>query len=1008
MTSLSKLLYRHDGVALLRAAAVALSRTPVWPDPSNTEACRAWLHQVWSQPGLTDVIRQASHPLTAYVDAMRAGRPVQAKHVRRAAYATARYLLRASGRPTPFGLFAGVAHVSLGSTATVRWGEEHRSAIRVDAQWLGDIVERLEACPELLERLDVVFNNLATRRGGERLEVPCGPNRATIRYGGEIEAIRNASASPIRFADLVATLTQTFPGADQALVRVVLTTLVQQGFVLTCLRAPLTVTDPLAWVIDRLHKVTAAATPIAPLLGDLEFIQAQVRDHNESTPTEQRQTYETLTHRMRELSPAGRTPLAVDLRLDCAVQLPRRVIGEMERAASALLRLTRQPEGEATWRSFHAAFLDRYGTGALVPLTEVVNPDAGLGYPAGYPGSVLPVPVSGSSERDEQLLALAWRAAVTSSSEIILTEQDIHDLSDDRFDERFIPPHVELAARVHADSIQALERGDFTLTISPARSAGTLTSRFTLAAAGSGLERVYRAVPTATVGALPAQLSFPLYPHAENICRVPPYLPDVLSLGEHRGPGEAAIALEDLAVIATHDRLHLVSLSRKQVIEPQVFSALALNKQPAPLARFLAHLPRAFGAAWTEFDWGPCAYRLPYLPRVRYGRTVLHPARWRLSADDLPLGKSGHDEEVRRALQEWRVRWHCPPTVELREDDRSLRLNLEEPFHIHLLRAHLKRRGDAVLVEAVAASRFGWFGGHVHEIAVPLVATHPGAPSPLRGPLVQVRNHDGQAPGSTSAAWLYVKIHTHPERHDELIATHLPELLASLGDEPLYWFVRYQSPHETAHLRLRLRTPNGERQSAYAAAVGDWAQRLRDIEVAGRLVFDTYFPEVGRYGHGTVMEAAEVVFAADSHLVAAQLRHLTVTPTALAAMNMVDIVHGFLGDPCATTQWFTVRPARAETSAERAVVDEAVNLVVRSTLPDWPHEVIAAWQARAAALNIYREQLPVEADTGAVLESLLHMHHNRALGVDREGERTCRRLARQAALAWRVREGHGR
>jgi lantibiotic biosynthesis protein len=32
-----------------------------------------------------------------------------------------------------------------------------------------------------------------------------------------------------------------------------------------------------------------------------------------------------------------------------------------------------------------------------------------------------------------------------------------------------------------------------------------------------------------------------------------------------------------------------------------------------------------------------------------------------------------------------------------------------------------------------------------------------------------------------------------------------------------------------------------------------------------------------------------------------------------------------------------------------------------------------------------------------VLESLMHMHHNRAVGIKPEGERTCRRLARQAA-----------
>jgi hypothetical protein len=42
-----------------------------------------------------------------------------------------------------------------------------------------------------------------------------------------------------------------------------------------------------------------------------------------------------------------------------------------------------------------------------------------------------------------------------------------------------------------------------------------------------------------------------------------------------------------------------------QVIEPQVFHPLDLEKQMPALGRFLAHLPRAFTADYLAFDWGP-------------------------------------------------------------------------------------------------------------------------------------------------------------------------------------------------------------------------------------------------------------------------------------------------------------------------------------------------------------------------------------------------------------------
>src|SRR2546430_160678 len=85
-------------------------------------------------------------------------------------------------------------------------------------------------------------------------------------------------------------------------------------------------------------------------------------------------------------------PLAMDVLLDCDVRLPDHVVHEVERAASALLRLSGHPAGPPAWRSYHLAFCDRYGTGTLVPLTDVVDGDAGLGLPPGYRDSTLPSP----------------------------------------------------------------------------------------------------------------------------------------------------------------------------------------------------------------------------------------------------------------------------------------------------------------------------------------------------------------------------------------------------------------------------------------------------------------------------------------------------------------------------------------------------------------------------------------------------------------------------------------
>ncbi|MFF7792921.1 thiopeptide-type bacteriocin biosynthesis protein [Streptomyces sp. NPDC007991] len=1000
--------YQRTGTALLRAAAVPLSKSPSsWPDPDDTEAARMWLREIGQRPEFAEAIAQASDSLAARLNTICDGNSVRPRQVRRAYLATVSYVLRATGRPTPFGLFAGVAAAAIGRTPRAQWGDAHRAVIRPDTEWLEDVINDLEAIPDLLDRLNVVLNSLAMQRGSRLHVQHGGPSGAAIRRTPAVRAIEASAARPLSFTALITAMEDAFPGTDTNRMRAVLSSLLQQKFLISSLRAPMTETDPLGHLIAQLHAADATSIESAAvILHGLEAVRRAVREHNDAPAGLQEIFREAAARQCRKLSDAARSPVAVDLVVDADVQIPGCVVRQMEQAADVLLRLTRRPAGQGVWLEYHAAFWERYGTGTLVPVKDVVDPVGGLGYPAEYPGSRMLAPKDAVSERDERLLALAWQASFTGSREIMLTDTLIDQVAEERPTEREAPPHVEMCARIHSESVAALERGEFTVAVTPARSAGTLTSRFTPVATGSGLEKVYRQVPPGVEGAITAQLSFPgLYAHTENVSRIPAYLPYVISLGEHRlvddTKGTDLIDIDDLAVTATSSRLYLVSISRRTVVDPQVFHAMALDKQPPPLARFLAHLTRAFGPAWTGFGWGPLAERLPFLPRVRYDKATLSPARWYLPADALP--PRGTDaEHWEEALAAWRKTWQCQDTVELRDDDRALRLQLDVPAHAAILREHLDRNGHAVLTEAPPEEGFGWLGGRVHEVALPLLSTRPASPNPLRGLLPVQRNRMfGQFPSSPSALWLSVWFYTHPDQHDDLIANHLAVLAGQLPHTPRWWFVRYRSPHRPDHIRMRIRIRRPSQRSCYTAAVGSWGTVLRRAGLISDLSLNTYSPEVGRYGTGQAMLDAETVFVADSQFVVHALRDAgtsEVEGQALVATGMVDIARGLLG-PNEGLRWLAERPVQAS-AAERSVSDQAVELA-RSGTPaarGWDAELAAAWHSRAEALALYGERLD-GMDMNGILESLLHMHHNRLRGVDRHDERACRRIARQAALA---------
>ncbi|MGH4019182.1 MAG: lantibiotic dehydratase [Pseudonocardiaceae bacterium] len=1002
---------------------------PPWPDLTGSTSEHVarwvrWLEQVWAQDAIAAAVEVASPVLARRVREVCAGRGQQARQVRRVVVSVVRYLLRMTSRATPFGLFAGVAPARFGSGLAVRYGEDHHAMARVDTEWLAGVITRLEGCSELRRRLPVVLNNLSFVRDG-RLVVGCqqqpvGPGRSapaevSVRHTRAVETVMQAAYSPLRVGDLGGKLTAGFPGTPESVIEGMLAELVAQRILVTSLRPPMTATDPLAYVIGELTAVSAGEVPrAAPLLQELREIHAELSRHNRVTsPAVGRDLRSAVSRRMATISSTER-PLTVDLRVDCTLVLPQAVAREAETAAAALTRLTPYPYGPPAWRDYHARFLERYGIGAVVPVSEILNADAGLGFPTGYRDSCLELPELPLSERDARLLVLAQNTVMDRSIEVVLDEAAIAGLMAEDFTAAQVQPHTELSFRVHAPTRDAVDRGEFTLAVvGVSRAAGTTTGRFLDLFDPRDRDRVFGAyaqLPTVNDDALPVQVSCPpLYPRTENVARSPAILPHLVSLAEHH-TGSCVIPLNDLAVSGDAHRLYLMSLSRARPVEPTVFSAVEFTNAAHPLLRFLCEISTARAAACGPFSWG-AAHRLPFLPRVRYRRTILSPARWLLAATDLPGPDTPWPEWVAR-LTDWRHRARIPDAVYLGADDRRLRLDLDEPAHLHLLRSHLDRTGHATVREAPDTSALGWLDGRAHEIVVPLASTSkPGwPPIPRRATPVRTVSCDhGHLPGSSE--WLFVKLYAHPDRHGAILTTHFSGLLSVWDEPPQWWFLPYRDPEN--HLRLRFRLPDVEAFGPAARRVGAWAASLRRLGLTGNVQVDTYYPETGRFGSGAAMAAAESVFAADSAAAIAQRTH-TARPEAahslaITAASLVDLTVSFLGDAGGGMRWLIDHVAKDPIPAPaRDVHDQAIHLAsprdrraaIRS-LPDGEH-IATAWARRRTALAAYRETITAtgEIDPNSVLLALLHLHSVRMAGIAPEVERACHRLARAAALSW--------
>ncbi|MFD6754949.1 lantibiotic dehydratase [Micromonospora gifhornensis] len=1015
---------------IFRSASVIMARATTDPGDldvpshldlaSDTAVLREglpWLMKTWARADIRDALALASPTLADQLDRVSASPDTaMAKVVRRAVISVAGYLLRWQRRTTPFGLFAGVTIAAIGA-GSVTVGRQHRAVARVDSEWLRAVIDRLEQHSQLRRRLPVIADNTGVVRDGRfitaRRADPDGgkavPLRdASVRYTAPVQVALASAAVPVRYGDLAAALAERFPAARPDQITTVLDDLLRQGALISALRPPMTVVDGLTHVIET---VTAAGGEqfgdVAAFLRDLEIVRHLINQHNDTDDLRQAAAARTsVAERMRQIVAGSRHTLAVDTHLDAQIRVPEQVVAEAVDAAHVLLRVSTKPFGTTAWQDYRSRFRARYGQGALVAVRDLLA-DSGLGYPTGYLGAPRAHPSWRSvNERDAAFLALVHRAALDGHGEIMLTDADVEALTVGEPADVVPPARIELGVAVHAASIEALDRGDFRLRFTAAPGMPTsMAGRFIyLFDEHQQAQLAASCAPGSDSGdAVAVQLSFPpRRPHNENVTRVPQLLPDIVALAEH--PTGNPISLDDLAVTADADQMYLVQVSTGRRVIPHIPHALDTVVQSPPLARFLAEVADARTAVFGPLDVG-AARTLPYLPRVRYRRTILAAARWLLTARDLsPLAGQGWES----ALQAWQQHWRVPAHVVLCHGEFRQPLNLDHRLDRTLLRHRLAQAGRVELHEDATPGDHGWVG-RAAELLIPMLAiAPPPRPLPHLAPPGRL-----QVPGTTDV--VQARLAGNPARFDDIIR-HLAPFTAALRDEVHRWWIRRQRDlvriDADQHLILVLRLAAPEHHPTVTAALAAFAAELTARGLPGQLSLVPHQDHPGRYGCDEALAAAEDVFAADTACVIAQIAaaaDLGLSAQALAAASMARLAAAFATDEKSGYRALLRCLPHRTGPLDRALCEQTLRLADPSIDTRQPHIVeealVNAWSIRDTALRRYFRALTAQRDPSGLLPTLLRDHHIRALGIDPTFEQSTNRLARAAALRALARTG---
>ncbi|MFG0294285.1 MAG: thiopeptide-type bacteriocin biosynthesis protein, partial [Maioricimonas sp. JB045] len=337
-------------------------------------------------------------------------------------------------------------------------------------------------------------------------------------------------------------------------------------------------------------------------------------------------------------------------------------------------------------------------------------------------------------------------------------------------------------------------------------------------------------------------------------------------LGPSGAPKDRQIEVTDLMVSIRGGRIVLRSRRLNREVIPRLTSAHNFLLRTLGVYQFLGALQHQGIEGWSAWNWGPLKYA-PFLPRVTAGRTVLCRATWNLSARDIVDLQDRTDSDLFSFIQQWRAERRIPRYVLLVDRDNELPIDMENILSLETFIDGIKGKPEAQLVEMFPGPDdlcvAGTNGRHVHELVVPFHRERePDAGRIPPTPEPQIRRDRCYQPGGD---WAWLNLFAGNTTIDRLLVDEIRPRIGrwtASGQIDRWFFLRFNVPGN--HLRLRLHGEATELQQTVIPELNRMAAGLLDDGLVSRAQWDTYEPEVNRYGGSDALPLAEEIFSADS------------------------------------------------------------------------------------------------------------------------------------------------
>jgi hypothetical protein len=625
-----------------------------------------------------------------------------------------KYVVRASSRCTPFGLFAGISlgKLSNGNKIELEKITNFKRFTRLDMNYLIELGNWLSNVPVIKNKLVFYPNNTLYKIANQfryiEHNTEFGKRNYTIEafdYSPYIQKVLDIAKEGNTIKDLAVSLVDDIISLDEA--TEFINDLIKNQILISELEPTIVGEDMLNNLLNVLTKVQNAES-YSSLLIDLKSNVESLDDKIVNS----KQAYLKIIQHIKtinipfDIKYVFQTDLFLDTKYN---NINKNHALQLQKAFSLLSKFKSHGENENLTR-FKNAFVNRYESREM-PLSHVLDIETGIGYIQKNDISDTVPFLSDISTFTKASLAKPFflsridKILQIKINKALLAKQKSIELFDNDFS------HIDDQLNNLPDTFSIitevidLDGEEYIFLGGTGGSSGAnILSRFCY-----GDKKILNHVKKITNIEKQINKEYILaeiihIPEARigNILRRPHLMEfEFPYLGSSTLSKSQQILIDDITVYIENEKIILKSKKHGKQIIPRLSSTHNFHINSLPLYHFLCDLQTQDQNGKIGFFLGEIFSIQPFLPRIKYKNIILSKAKWNIEVEELNFIISLYtkEDEMLKQITAWRTLNNIPQYVQLVEHDNTLLINLKNSTMIKVLLNSIKNQKRFTLEE---------------------------------------------------------------------------------------------------------------------------------------------------------------------------------------------------------------------------------------------------------------------------------------------------------------------